>query len=131
MKLKGSKILENLRYANQFTCIPDIAIFRPSRSTPRPVIHGPQPATVVGPAGEEIHSDEFGRIKVQFFWDREGRSDENSSGWIRVAQPQTDGSILLPRIGWEVLVDFQDGDPDRPLVIGRVYNAGDLLPRSE
>ncbi len=86
----------------------------------------------MGPAGEEIHSDEFGRVKGQFHWDREGRKDENSSCWIRVAQgwagAGSSGLLYVPRIGQEVVVDFLDGDPDRPIVTGRVYNSEDLPP---
>ena len=98
----------------------------------KPLVHGPQAAVIVGPAGEEIHSDEFGRVKVQFHWDREGRKDENSSCWIRVAQDWAgagrSGLLYVPRIGQEVVVDFLDGDPDRPIVTGRVYNSEDLPP---
>ena len=99
--------------------------FRPERRTPRPVIPGPQTAVVVGPSGEEIHTDAHGRMKVQFHWDREGRKDDRSSCWIRVAQAWAGpgwGALYLPRIGQEVVVDFLEGDPDRPLVTGSVYN---------
>lgn len=112
-----------LTYTSQFRCIPDGLPFRPSRRTPRPSISGHQTAVVVGPAGEEIFTDKYGRVKVQFFWDREGKKDERSSCWIRVAHPsQADpGAIpVIPRIGQEVIVDFEEGDPDRPIVTGTV-----------
>jgi type VI secretion system VgrG family protein len=118
-------------YANRFTCIPDTVPFRPARSTPKPRVQGPQTAVVVGPSGEEIYTDKYGRIKVQFHWDREGMSDENSSLWMRVSQPWAGsdwGTIFIPRIGDEVIVDFLEGDPDRPLVVGSVYNQARLPP---
>lgn len=98
--------------------------FRPELSTPRPKVNGVESATVVGPAGEEIHTDEFGRVRVHFHWDRESKMDDNSSCWIHVSQPWGGagyGGSNLPRIGQEVLVDFLGGDPDRPLIVGRVY----------
>jgi type VI secretion system secreted protein VgrG len=98
--------------------------FRPSLTTPKPKVSGVESATVVGSAGEEIHTDEFGRIRVQFHWDREGQMDDNSSCWIHVNQPWGGagyGGSNLPRVGQEVLVDFLGGDPDRPVVVGRVY----------
>ncbi|HEY7037555.1 MAG TPA: type VI secretion system tip protein TssI/VgrG [Methylomirabilota bacterium] len=104
--------------------------FRPSRVTPRPMVRGPQTAVVVGPSGEEIWCDKYGRVKVQFHWDRYGKKDENSSCWIRVSSQWaggTWGQVSLPRIGQEVIVDFLEGDPDQPIIIGRVYNA-DLMP---
>jgi type VI secretion system secreted protein VgrG len=104
--------------------------YRSERSTPKPIIHGPQTATVVGASGNEIETDKHGRIKVQFHWDRLGKKDENSSCWVRVAQPWAGkgfGFIALPRVGHEVVVSFLDGDPDRPLVTGSVYN-GDNVP---
>jgi type VI secretion system secreted protein VgrG len=104
--------------------------FRPTRSTPRPTMGGPQTAVVTGPAGEEIHCDKHGRVKVQFHWDRYGKRDENSSCWMRVSQPWAGkdwGTVAIPRIGQEVIVDFLEGDPDQPLIIGRVYN-GDNMP---
>ncbi|HEX8558035.1 MAG TPA: type VI secretion system tip protein VgrG [Pyrinomonadaceae bacterium] len=119
-------------YQNEFVCIPHTATpYRPPRTTPVPVVQGTQTATVVGPAGEEIYTDKYGRVKVQFHWDREGRYDENSSCWVRVSQPWAGkgwGAISVPRIGQEVVVDFLEGDPDRPLVVGRVYNAGQMPP---
>jgi type VI secretion system secreted protein VgrG len=118
-------------YENQFVVIPYSVPYRPVRGTPRPIVQGPQPAKVVGPSGEEIYVDEFGRVKVQFFWDREGHADENSSCWIRVSQAWAGkgwGAMWIPRIGHEVIVDFLEGDPDRPLIMGRVYNADHTVP---
>ncbi len=118
-------------YANSFSCIPAAVPFRPSRTTPRPIVQGSQTAEVVGLRGEEIHTDQFGRVKVQFHWDREGKRDENSSGWIRVSQPWAGkqwGTIAIPRIGQEVIVDFLEGDPDQPIITGRVYNAEQMPP---
>ena len=112
-------------YANSFTCIPAAMPFRPPRRTPAPVVNGTQTAVVVGPAGEGIFTDKYGRVKVQFHWDREGRQDKHSSCWIRVAQPHTTGPLLIPRIGWEVVVAFLEGDPDQPIIVGRVFNAAD------
>jgi type VI secretion system secreted protein VgrG len=118
-----------------FSCLlelmPAAEQYRPPLATPRPRIMGPQTAIVVGPSGEEIHTDTYGRIKVQFFWDRDGKNDENSGCFIRVVQAgagQGWGSFALPRIGQEVVVEFLDGDPDRPLVTGAVYNASNTPP---
>lgn len=118
-------------YHNSFTAIPAKVPFRPDRRTPKPVIQGPQTAIVVGPKGEEIYTDKYGRIKVQFHWDRYGKKDEKSSCWIRVAQMWAGkrwGAVHLPRVGQEVIVEFLDGDPDRPIVTGRVYNAEQMPP---
>jgi type VI secretion system secreted protein VgrG len=104
--------------------------FRPERRTPKPVVQGAQTAMVVGKAGEEIFTDKYGRVKVQFHWDRYGKQDEKSSCWIRVAQlwaGKTWGGIHIPRIGQEVIVSFLEGDPDQPIITGRVYN-GDSMP---
>jgi type VI secretion system secreted protein VgrG len=104
--------------------------FRAERLTPKPVVQGPQTAIVVGKKGEEIWTDEYGRIKVQFHWDRKGDSDEDSSCWLRVAQVWAGknwGAMFIPRIGQEVVVEFIEGDPDQPIVTGRVYN-GDNMP---
>jgi len=112
-------------YSNSFFCVPDSVHFRPKNMHQKPVMRGPQSAVVVGPAGEEIYIDEHNRIKVQFIWDREGKSDEHSSCFIRVMQAWAGnqwGSSFIPRIGHEVIVSFLDGDPDRPLVTGSVYN---------
>lgn len=118
-------------YENGFVVIPFSVPYRPLRGTPRPIVQGPQPAVVVGPGGEEIYVDKYGRVKVQFFWDREGKANENSSCWIRVSQLWAGkqwGAMWIPRIGQEVIVDFLEGDPDRPLVMGRVYNADQMPP---
>jgi type VI secretion system secreted protein VgrG len=105
--------------------------FRPGRMTPKPVVQGTQTAIVVGPKGEEIYTDEWSRVKVQFHWDRYGKLDENSSCWVRVAQAWAGkawGGIQIPRIGQEVVVTFLEGDPDRPLIIGSVYNGSNKPP---
>ncbi len=117
-------------YSCRFTAIDSKQPYRPARLSPKPIIQGPQTAIVVGQAGEEIYTDKYGRVKVQFHWDREGKSDENSSCWVRVAQlwaGKTWGGIQIPRIGQEVMVEFLEGDPDRPIVTGRIYNA-DCMP---
>jgi type VI secretion system secreted protein VgrG len=122
-----------LPYVNAVTCIPAEVTYRPPRVTPRPVMHGIQTAVVVGPKGEEIYVDEYARIKVQFHWDRYGKRDERSSCWIRVAQPWAGGGyggLAIPRIGQEVIVEFEEGNPDRPLINGRVYNAEQMPPVS-
>jgi type VI secretion system secreted protein VgrG len=122
---------EGVEYNNTFTCIPEGVTFRPERATGRPRVDGTQTAVVVGPKGEEIYTDKNGRIKVQFHWDREGQRDEKSSCWVRVATPWAGrgwGMVQIPRIGQEVIVDFLEGDPDRPLVIGSVYNAEQMPP---
>jgi type VI secretion system secreted protein VgrG len=119
------------QYENAFTAIPFALPFRPPRVTPAPRVYGAQTAVVVGPAGEEIFTDKYGRIKVQFPWDREGRNDGNSSCWLRVASTWAGkqwGAIHIPRIGQEVLVDFVDGDVDQPIVIGSLYNADQMPP---
>lgn len=118
-------------YSNQFECVPANIYYRPPRKTPKPVIHGSQTAFVVGPSGEEIYTDSHGRVKVQFHWDREGTRDEKSSLWIRVSHPWAGkgwGAVSIPRIGQEVIVDFLEGDPDRPIITGRVYNAEAMPP---
>jgi type VI secretion system secreted protein VgrG len=111
------------RYELEVTAIPLAVPYRLPRVTPRPRIAGLHSAVVTGPAGQEIHADAAGRVKVRFFWDREGATDDKSSLPVRVAQPNLPGSMLLPRVGWEVMVAFEDGDPDRPLIVGRAYNA--------
>ena len=118
-------------YTNSLTCIPDSVTFRPARVTPKPFVQGVQTAVVVGPSGEEIYTDKYGRVKVQFYWDREGKKDENSSCWIRVSQNWAGnkwGIVFNPRMGQEVIVDFIEGDPDRPIITGRVYNAEQMPP---
>ncbi len=105
--------------------------YRAPRVTPKPMVQGPQTAIVVGPSGEEIYTDKYGRVKVQFHWDRVGEDDENSSCWIRVSYPWAGknwGAVHIPRIGQEVIVDFLEGDPDRPIITGRVYNAESMVP---
>jgi type VI secretion system secreted protein VgrG len=105
--------------------------FRPATTSDKPKVYGVHTAVVVGPKGEEIYTDKHSRIKVQFHWDREGKKDENSSCWIRVAQPWAGknwGAVSIPRIGQEVVVNFLEGDPDQPLVIGSVYNADQMPP---
>jgi type VI secretion system secreted protein VgrG len=114
-----------------FNVIPSSVQFRPERTTPKPVIQGTQTAVVTGPSGEEIHTDKYGRIKVQFHWDREGQYDENSSCWIRVRQNWAGsnwGGLYIPRIKQEVIVDFLEGDPDRPIVVGALYNGNNMPP---
>lgn len=102
--------------------VPRDVRFRPPQRTPKPRVPGPQIATVTGPPGQEIHCDEHGRIKVRFPWDRAAPRDDTSSAWVRVSQLHMSGSVAIPRVGWEVLVDFEDGDPDKPVVLGRLYN---------
>jgi type VI secretion system secreted protein VgrG len=119
-----------LQVSNKFECVPLDVAPRPRRVTPRPHC-GLQTAKVVGPAGETIFVDKYGRVKVQFFWDLEGQSDQGSSGWVRVGQIATGkqkGAIFVPQVGEEVLVDFLDGDPDQPIIVGRVYNAENMPP---
>lgn len=121
-------------YANQLDCIAygaGQAPFRPTRTTPKPLVRGSQTATVVGPAGEEIFTDKYGRVKVQFHWDREGKYNEASSCWIRVGQLWAGkkwGAMFIPRIGMEVIVDFLEGDPDQPIITGTVYNPETMPP---
>jgi type VI secretion system secreted protein VgrG len=118
-------------YSNHFTCMPASVPYRPLRITPKPFVQGPQPALVVGKSGEEIWVDKYGRVIVQFYWDRLGQKNENSSCWIRVSQPWAGGNwgaMWIPRIGQEVLVSFLEGDPDRPVITGRVYNADQMPP---
>jgi len=109
----------------EFTALDAKTPYRPPRNTPKARVQGPQTAIVVGPAGQEIWTDKYGRVKVQFHWDRYGQSDEKSSCWVRVSQPWAGkgwGTVAIPRIGQEVIVDFLEGDPDRPIITGRVYN---------
>jgi type VI secretion system secreted protein VgrG len=118
-------------YSNDLMCIPASVTFRPARVTPKPFVQGPQPALVVGKSGEEIWVDKYGRVIVQFYWDRLGKKNENSSCWIRTSQPWAGGNwgaMWIPRIGQEVLVSFLEGDPDRPVITGRVYNADQMPP---
>ncbi len=118
-------------YTQSFEVIPADVPFRPARFTPRPSMRGVQTAIVVGPGSEEIYTDEHGRVKVQFHWDREGKRDEKSSCWIRVSQLWAGagwGAMWIPRIGHEVIVEFIEGDPDRPIIVGRVYHGANVPP---
>jgi type VI secretion system secreted protein VgrG len=120
-------------YRCNFVAMSSKQQFRPARLTPKPFVQGPQTGVVVGPAGDEIYTDKYGRVKVLFHWDREGErtKDENSSCWIRVSQPWAGkawGAVAIPRIGQEVIVDFLEGDPDQPIITGRVYNAEQMPP---
>jgi type VI secretion system secreted protein VgrG len=124
-------VAEEPTYQNTFECIPADQTFRSHRVTPRPRVQGPQTAVVRGPAGEEIHCDPYARVKVQFHWDRRGKNDDRSSCWIRVCQGWAGGGwgmIIIPRIGQEVVVDFLEGDPDQPIITGRVYNGENQPP---
>ncbi len=120
------------QYSNTFKCIGASHPYRPERKTPKHVMRGLQSAVVVGGTkGEEIYTDEHGRVKVQFHWDRLGKKDDGSSCWLRVSEPWAGkgfGFVFLPRVGQEVLVDFLEGDPDRPIVVGRVYNTNQKQP---
>jgi type VI secretion system secreted protein VgrG len=123
--------VDPFEYKNRFEAIPNSVPFRPARRARKPVIDGTQTAVVVGKSGEEIWTDQYGRVVVQFFWDRQGTSNENSSCWIRVAQGWAGkqwGYICIPRIGQEVIVSFLEGDPDRPIITGSVYNAVQMPP---
>ncbi len=122
---------EPLSYTNTFESFPSSAPYRPPQLAKKPVVDGVQTAVVTGKSGEEIWPDKYGRVVVQFRWDREGKNDENSSCWIRVSQGWAGkqwGSMQLPRIGQEVLVSFLEGDPDQPVITGRVYNADQMPP---
>jgi len=124
---------EPFSYSNQFRSIPAKVPYRPMRAMPKPFIRGSQTAIVTGPKDEEIYTDKYGRVKVQFHWDRLGKYDENTSCWIRVSHAWAGnrwGAIFLPRIGQEVIVSFLEGDPDQPIITGRVYN-GDMMPPYE
>ena len=118
-------------YQNHFSCFPEGLPFRPPRVTPIPTVRGTQTAVVVGPKGEELYTDKYGRVRVQFHWDRQGKNDTDSSCWVRVAQPVAGrrwGASFWPRIGQEVIVDFLEGDPDQPIIVGSVYNADQMPP---
>jgi len=122
---------EDAIYRCTMTVLQSKQQFRPARITPRPTMGGPQTALVVGPSGEEIYCDKYGRVKVQFHWDRYGKKNENSSCWIRVSNPWAGanwGGMAIPRMGQEVVVDFLEGDPDQPIITGRVYNADQMPP---
>ncbi len=120
-------------YGCGFTALNVSEPFRPQRSTPKPFVQGPQTAVIVGPSGDEIYTDKYGRVKVVFHWDRDGQQkrDQNTSCWMRVSYPWAGknwGAIHIPRIGQEVIVDFLEGDPDQPIITGRVYNAEQMPP---
>jgi len=118
-------------YSCNFTALHSKQPYRPARTTPKPMVQGPQTAIVVGPSGEEIYTDKYGRIKVSFHWDRYSKSNETSSCWVRVAQLWAGtkwGGIQIPRIGQEVVIEFLEGDPDHPLITGRVYNNDNMPP---
>ena len=118
-------------FSCSFTAIDKAQQFRPPRLTPKPVVQGPQTAIVVGKSGEEIDTDKYGRVKVMFHWDRYAKADENSSCWVRVSQAWAGknwGAIYTPRIGQEVIVSFLEGDPDQPIITGRVYNEAAMPP---
>jgi type VI secretion system secreted protein VgrG len=118
-------------YRNRFTATPWTVLYRPPLHHPKPRILGSQSAVVTGPAGEEIHCDEYGRIKVQFFWDRDGQADDKTSCWLRVSSSWAGdryGGIAIPRVGMEVLITFLEGDPDQPLVTGCLYHAEHVVP---
>jgi len=129
--LEGGAVSNRIRYSNSFGVIPRATPYRPPRVTPKPFVQGAQTAVVVGPTGEEIYTDKHGRVKVHFHWDRLDKSDQDSSCWIRVSQlwaGQGWGAMFIPRIGQEVIVDFLEGDPDRPIITGRVYHAQNVPP---
>jgi len=116
-------------YSNNFTCTPFDVPYRPPRITPKPVVQGTQTAIVTGPAGETIYPDKYGRVKIKFHWDRENNNDDKSSCWVRVSQAwagQGWGSMHIPHVGQEVIVDFFEGDPDRPHITGRLYHANNM-----
>lgn len=118
-------------YTVSFTALLATTQFRLRRVTPKPVVHGLQSAIVTGPDGEEIHTDQYGRVKVMFYWDRDGKGDDTTSCWVRVAQIWAGkkwGAMFIPRVGQEVLIDFMEGDPDKPVVIGRMYNGTQKVP---
>ena len=121
-------------YRNNFTCIPAAVTFRPARITRKPAIHGAQTAVVIGPPGSEIHTDEYGRVQVQFFWDRYGsrlQGQQEEPCWLRVGQivaGKNWGAMFIPRVGQEVIVTFLEGDPDRPIITGVIYNADQMPP---
>ncbi|EBJ0776707.1 type VI secretion system tip protein VgrG [Salmonella enterica] len=122
---------QHFTFSTRFELHPTREVFRPQRTVSKPHTKGPQSAIVTGPAGQEIWTDQYGRVKVQFGWDRYGKRDENSSCWIRVSYPWAGkgfGMIQIPRIGQEVLVDFKNGDPDLPIIVGRTYNQDTMPP---
>ena len=128
----GTSGTEEELFTTSFAAIDATKPFRAARVTPKPLIQGPQTAIIVGPKGEEIYTDKYGRVKVQFHWDRYGKADENSSCWVRISQAawagKKYGALYIPRVGHEVIVEFLEGDPDLPIVTGRVYNADSMPP---
>ena len=140
LTLEANYHLEENRYASgegetvhriRFRVLPAEVVYRPAATTPWPKTHGPQTARVTGPQGESIHTDRYGRVKVKFHWDREGRDDDTSSCWVRVSSAwagQGYGGVQIPRVNDEVVVDFINGDPDRPIITGRVYNEASMPP---
>lgn len=122
---------QHFSYSTSFELHPTSEVYRPQRTLSKPHAKGPQSAIVTGPTGQEIWTDKYGRVKVQFGWDRYGKNDENSSCWVRVSYPWAGkgfGGIQIPRIGQEVLVDFKNGDPDLPIIVGRTYNQDTMPP---
>ncbi|EKQ6564089.1 TPA: type VI secretion system tip protein VgrG [Escherichia coli] len=122
---------QHFSYSTSFELHPTSEVYRPQRTLSKPHTKGPQSAIVTGPAGQEIWTDKYGRVKVQFGWDRYGKNDENSSCWVRVSYPWAGkgfGGIQIPRIGQEVVVDFKNGDPDLPIIVGRTYNQDTMPP---
>ncbi|MCR6181325.1 type VI secretion system Vgr family protein, partial [Escherichia coli] len=122
---------QHFSYSTSFELHPTSEVYRPQRTLSKPHTKGPQSAIVTGPTGQEIWTDKYGRVKVQFGWDRYGKNDENSSCWVRVSYPWAGkgfGGIQIPRIGQEVLVDFKNGDPDLPIIVGRTYNQDTMPP---
>ncbi|EHD1160114.1 type VI secretion system tip protein VgrG [Escherichia coli] len=122
---------QHFSYSTSFELHPTSEVYRPQRTLSKPHTKGPQSAIVTGSAGQEIWTDKYGRVKVQFGWDRYGKNDENSSCWVRVSYPWAGkgfGGIQIPRIGQEVLVDFKNGDPDLPIIVGRTYNQDTMPP---
>jgi type VI secretion system secreted protein VgrG len=131
--LSGTEGEDGTTASFYFSAIPFQVPYRPPLIHPKPIIHGVQTAVVVGPAGNEIHCDRFGRVKIQFHWDRKSKKDDNSSWWVRVSSSWAGGNwgqISIPRIGQEVIVSFLEGDPDRPIIVGRVYNDQQMPPYS-
>ena len=127
----GADAGDDFEYGCSLQAMPSSEPYRPPRATPRPVVYGPQTAIVVGESGEEIWTNEHGQVKVQFHWDREGSNNQNSSCWVRVSQAWAGkqwGAQFIPRIGQEVIVEFLEGDPDRPIIIGSVFNGENKPP---
>ena len=124
----GDEASGGAKYVASFRAMSAQQTYRPPRRTPRPRVSGRDGAVVTGPAGEEIHVDELARIKVHFYWDREGKIDDTATAWVRVQQQNTFGSMLLPRVGWELEIAYEGGDPDRPVALQKLYNRETLPP---